>query len=189
VPGDRGQVGYQFPRPDRRELARLVGGFPVALMKHLRGPAALRGVPGFEKDEAAPAHVPAHLAGRLFALAAGWRSAGRIDGHVQQLLDPHLTALMNVCGACEKIRHTPLPASYLSLLRHGLLLTLLFIPWHLTHALGWWVLAVMPLAVYFVIGIELIAEEIENPFSFDPDDLPLEAYCETIRRNAEEILA
>jgi putative membrane protein len=34
----------------------------------------------------------------------------------------------------------------------------------------------------------LIAEEVENPFGFDPDDLPLERFCETIRENAAEIL-
>ena len=42
--------------------------------------------------------------------------------------------------------------------------------------------------VYFLFGVELTAEEVEQPFAFDPDDLPLEKYCENIRASANEIL-
>jgi putative membrane protein len=177
------------PAEDRRELVRLVAAFAAALMRHLRGPVQLRDVPGFEKDPADPGHVPAYIAGRAFALAAGWRRAGRIDGHAQQVIDAHTTALMNVCGGCERVRNTPLPGSYLSLLRHGLVLSFLLLPWHMTHALGVWALPVQAVVVYFLFGVELIAEEVEDPFGFDRDDLPLERYCETIRRNADEILS
>lgn len=173
---------------ERRELARLVGAFPAALMRHLRGRVTLRDVPGFEKDAADPAHVPAEVAGRVAALLARWRAASRIDGHAQQVIDIHVTALMNVCGGCERIRNTQLPGSYLSLLRHGLVLSFLLLPWHLTNALGVWALPVQAVIVYFLFGIELTAEEVEDPFGFDPDDLPLERFCETIRTNAAEIL-
>jgi putative membrane protein len=176
------------PADDRRELTRLVAAFAVALTRHLRGPVQLRDVPGFEKDPADPGHVPAHIAGRVFALITGWRAGGRIDGHAQQQLDTHATALMNICGGCERIRNTPLPGSYLSLVRHGLVLGFLAAPWHLALTLGVWAIPVQAVLVYFLFGIELIAEEVEQPFGFDGDDLPLERYCETIRRNADEIL-
>lgn len=174
--------------PDRRTLAALVAGFPVALVNHLRGPTKLQDVPGFEKDTADPAHVPAYLAGRVIGLVAGWRESGRIDGHTLQVLSPHTAALMNVCGACEKINNTPLPGSYLTLLRHGLMLTFLLFPWHLLHAVGLLAVLVQGLIVYFLFGVELTAEEIERPFGFDGDDLPLETFCETIRKSAAEIL-
>lgn len=173
---------------DRHDLARLVAGFAAALMRHLRGRVALRDVPGFEKDPADPAHVPAEVAGRVAALLARWRTTGRIDGHAQQVIDVHATALMNVCGGCERIRNTTLPGSYLSLLRHGLVLSFLLLPWHLTHTLGVWALPVQAVVVYFLFGVELVAEEVEDPFGYDPDDLPLERFCETIRANAAEIL-
>ena len=173
---------------DRRALARIAAGFPVALMWTLRGPVTLQDVPGFEKDPAAPGHVPAELAKRAVALIAGWRAAGRIDGHAQQLLDPHAAAYMDVAGACERIRNTPLPDSYLTLLRHGIVLGLLLLPWNLAFNLGVWVVPVFALVVYFLIGVELIAEEVEQPFGFDGDDLPLERYCANIRRNVLDIL-
>jgi putative membrane protein len=176
------------PEADRRELFRLAAGFPFALMQHLREGLTLQDVPGFEKESAAPAHVPAELAGRVFGLIARWKAEGRIDGYAQLALDPHAAAYMNVCGACEKVRNTPLPGTYLALLRHGLLLSFLLLPWHLVHVLGAWALLVQAVIVYFMLGIELTAEEVEQPFAYDPDDLPLEQFCATMRKNAAEIL-
>ncbi len=176
------------PEADRHELFRLVAGFPFALMKHLREGLTLQDVPGFEKDAAAPAHVPAELAGRVFDLIRRWRAEGRIDGFGQLVLDPHALAYMNICGACEKVRNTPLPGTYLALLRHGLLFSFLLLPWHLVHVLGVWALLVQAVIVYFMLGIELTAEEVEQPFGYDPDDLPMETFCLNIRRNAAEIL-
>jgi putative membrane protein len=176
------------PAADRRELFALVAGFPVALMRHLREGGKLTDVPGFEKDAADPAHVPAELAGRVIGLLARWRAAGRIDGYSQLALDGHAAAYMNVCGACEKVRNTPLPWTYLALLRHGLVVSFLFFPWYLTHTFGLWAFAVQAVMIYFLLGIELTAEEVEQPFGDDPDDLPLEQFCATIRRSAAEIL-
>jgi len=173
---------------DRRELFALVAGFPVALMKHLRAGLKLQDVPGFEKDPATPAHVPAELAGRVMGLVARWKAAGRIDGFAQVALDPHVLAYMDVCGKCERIRNTPLPGTFLVLLRHGLLFSFLLLPWHLVHVVGVWAILVQGVIVYFLLGIELTAEEVEQPFGFDPDDLPLEQFCATIRKNAGEIL-
>lgn len=173
---------------DRRELARLVAAFPVALMRSLRGPTALQDVPGFEKDPATPGHVTSHLSARVFAMLERWRREGRIDGYGRLVIDPHAAALMDVAGMCERIRNTPLPGSYLSLLRHGLILSFLLLPWNLTQLVGAWALPIQAVVVYFLFGVELTAEELENPFGFDGDDLPLERYCDTIRANAHEIL-
>ena len=41
---------------------------------------------------------------------------------------------------------------------------------------------------YILVSVELIAEEIEDPFGVDENDLPLDGLCETIQGNAEEIL-
>ena len=43
------------------------------------------------------------------------------------------------------------------------------------------------IASYFLIGLELIAEEIEDPFGHDSDDLPLDTICERICTTVHEI--
>mgnify|MGYP003345410336 CR=1 FL=1 len=59
----------------------------------------------------------------------------------------------------------------------------------LEQSLGAWSIIVQAVAVYFLFGIELTAEAVEQPFGSDGDDLALEAYCETIRKSATEVLS
>ena len=173
---------------EQKAFAALVSAFAVALMRHLRGPVQLCDVPGFGKDPTTPAHVPAYIAGKVMATVAAWRTAGRIDGYTHLMFDTNTSALMDICGACERVRNTPLPASYLSLLRHGLVLGFAFTPWALVQSLELLTVPVQAVAVYFLFGIELTAEAVEQPFGSDGDDLHLEALCETIRKSTEDIL-
>jgi putative membrane protein len=172
----------------RRRVGVLVSGFAVALKRRLRDEAVLSQIPGFEGDPATPAHVPGYVAGTLYKLVQGERAAGRRTELDVILLDPHLKALMDVCGACERIKTSPIPLSYRSLLRHGLLLYLLSTPWLIADQLGWATVPVITLMTYFLLGIELTAEEIEEPFGRDGEDLALGRYCDTIRVSAQQAL-
>jgi putative membrane protein len=176
------------PADDRRTLARLLVGFAVALKLHLRGKSSLQAVPGFEADPATPTHVPAYLARRVLKLVHDWRAAGQVSDIEFLTLDPHLRALMDVCGACERIRGTPVPLSYRALLRHGTVLYLLTAPWFMTAEYGYWAVVVVCLLAYFLLGTELTAENVEDPFGHDADDLALTAFCDTIRKSCEEVL-
>jgi len=53
---------------------------------------------------------------------------------------------------------------------------------------AWWSVPVVMLIFYILVSVELIAEEIEDPFGVDDNDLPLDGLCETIQSNVEEIL-
>jgi putative membrane protein len=176
------------PAGERAEFARLVVGFAVALKLHLRGGWPLQAVPGFEADPAAPAHVPAHLAGRVYERLNGWKAAGNITDVEFLAIDPHARALLDVCGACERVRSSPVPLSYRSLLRHGTILYLLTAPWFMAAEYGFWAIAVVSLMAYFLLGTELTAENVEEPFGRDRDDLTLTSYCDTIRKSCDEVL-
>ena len=95
---------------------------------------------------------------------------------------------MDVCGACERIKTTPVPQSYRSLLRHGLVLYLLSTPWLVGDQLLWWTVPSEALPAYFLLGIELTSEDVEEPFGRDGDDLVLAAYRDNIRRSVDEVL-
>lgn len=177
------------PAEERTAFARLVVGFAVALKRHLRGGQPLQAVPGFETDPAAPAHVPVHIAGRVFGQLKGWRAGGKITDMEFLALDPHARALMDVCGACERIRSSPVPLSYRALLRHGTVLYLLTAPWFMTAEYGYWAIVVVSLMAYFLLGTELTAENVEEPFGGDADDLTLTTYCDVIRKSCTEVLS
>lgn len=172
----------------RAEVRRIVVGFPVSLKNHLREGGKLQELAGFEHDSESPSHVPAHLAGRAFALIQAARRDGQLNDFDALLIDPHVRAYMDICGACERIRTTPIPLSYRALLRHGTVLYLATTPWLIAYELGWWAPPVMALLAYFLLGVELTAEDVEEPFGSDRDDLMLGTYCETIRKSADEIL-
>ncbi len=93
---------------------------------------------------------------------------------------------MNVCGACEKIRSTPLAWSYRGLLRKGIAAYILLLPWLLNDDIGWLTIPVAVLLAYAVVGLELIATSIEDPFGTDGDDLKIDEIVETIRRSVSE---
>jgi putative membrane protein len=163
-------------------VAETLAGFAVALNRHLRNDAPhLRDVPGFEQDKADPAHLPMYLAGRLYAAVADWKRAGHVDAAVLWVLDAHLRGLLDVCGACEKIRNTPLSPSYKGLLRTGLVLNVLVEPWFTMPEIGFWGVPAFLLVCFFLFGVELIDSVIEEPFGRERDDLDLDRYCRTIR--------
>jgi putative membrane protein len=94
-----------------------------------------------------------------------------------------------VSGACERIRGTPVADTYRALLRHGTVVALLAMMVLTTSEIGAPGIPIVLLPAYFLIALELVAEDIENPFGTSGDDLDLETYCATIRRSAEQILA
>jgi len=52
-----------------------------------------------------------------------------------------------------------------------------------------WTIPVVAMMAYFMIHVEMIAEEIEDPFGESEDDLMLDDLCLTIERSVEGILA
>ena len=155
---------------ERGRLSDLVVRFAESLRDHLRRPM----------NEPGP-HRPQAIAGEVFALIRSWQAEGRIDGFAYLALDAHAQGLMNVCGACEKIRSTPLVISYRGLLRKGMAAYILILPWLLHLENGWFTVPITLLVVYAVVGLELVATSIEDPFGIGGDDLPLDRIVEVIR--------
>ncbi len=124
----------------------------------------------------------------IYETLARTQREGRLDGWNMLWLDGQVKSFMDICGACEKIRNTPLSSSYRAMLRHGIALYLAIAPFYLIEDTGLSGFPMFILASYFVLGIELVAEEIEEPFGAGFDNLPLERYCETIEKSVREIL-
>jgi putative membrane protein len=170
------------------DLARLVGGFAHSLRLHLRTGARLQDVPGFDSEPDHPQHVPAWLAGLVFQRLTDWRRQGLIDGYTFLSLDQHARVLMDVCGACERIRNTPLPPSQTALLRVCLAVYLLLTPLLMVKKLGPLGIFVFVFGSYLLLAFEFSCRAMEDPFGTDPDDLDLDRYCKTIEESTRNIL-
>jgi putative membrane protein len=181
----------QLPQLEKRELGELVISFAYALKHHLRGSIPSRNLPGVESlEELAGKNIPVHVADKIYAKIGKWKSAGNIDNLEVLQLEGHLRAFMDICGSCERIRTTPLAVSYRAFMRQGISINLLMAPFYISNS-GleiWWRLPIIMLTAYFLIGMEMIAEDIEDPFGKDGDDLPLDLLCSNIQKTIDQIL-
>ncbi|KAJ1902383.1 hypothetical protein GGI01_001719 [Coemansia sp. RSA 376] len=91
-----------------------------------------------------------------------------------------LNNLASLMGGCERILSTPIPLAYRVHLNHGLYMYLLVLPWAL-GSMGLAKTIIFQFIISFLmIGIDSISREIQNPFGYDANDLPLDSYCESI---------
>jgi putative membrane protein len=174
---------------DRQCVAGLIAAFGDVLKDHLRRRAGSDEPPRQDSSSRTQVHEPARIAGAIYEYMAGWHRRGQIDGWTLLWLDAQAKSLMDICGACERIRNTPLSSSYRALLRHAIAIYLAVAPFYLMEDTGIAGFPMFILAAYFLLGIELVAEEIEEPFGDGGDNLPLEQYCATIAQSVHQIVA
>jgi ion channel-forming bestrophin family protein len=173
---------------DKGEMAGRLWAFSVALKQHLRGVARLRELPTFENDAAEPEHVPAYVAAKIYDRLERWRQSEQLGGFELLFLDRHAAALLDICGGCERIRNTPISPSYRRFIRHAIGIYLLTLPWALVDQFHWWLIPIAALVGYVMIGVEVLAEDVEQPFGTGADDLKLDDLCATIGRSVGEIV-
>lgn len=170
---------------EKRHVIDLVKSFAFALRNRLRNDEALSHVPGFEHETARQLHVPVELVNRIYQRFASWRRTDAIDAMELRILDSNANVLLDVCGACERIARTPMVGSYVRYVRFCITLYLLLLPWALE--IDRLLAPITMLWAFFLCGLELIAEIIEDPFGQESDDLQLDAYCDGIRTVLEQI--
>ncbi|MBM4071344.1 MAG: hypothetical protein FJ271_20765 [Planctomycetes bacterium] len=184
-------LAQAVPRIERTEalsFGRLVINFSRALKEHLREGIRAKQLSLYKDAVFEPKHVPAHLTFQLREMVSLWAERKQIDPLRELMFDRHLAALMDICGGCERIRRTPLAYSYITYIRQGIALYLFTLPWGLVHELDYWTIPAVMIVSYFMIGIETIAEEVEEPFGRSLDDLMLDDICKTIDSTVTEIL-
>ena len=177
-----------FSREQLRELAELIVAFPEALRDHLREDDDFSMFPELEQIDPPPRHIPAYIADLIYRRVINWKRSGVIDGDELRVIDSETRELMEICGACERIRRTRLSPSYRRFVRHCITLYLITLPWGLVEDFKFWTVPVTVIMAYFMIGIEVIAHSVEEPFGLDEDDLDLDGLCITIRSTVNEIL-
>ncbi len=175
----------------RRELVdritHLTIAFAWSTMYHLRGKQELdKAIHYFSPEEVEDlmksTHLPLACARRITEALEMARIEGVLDSIRQVAVEHNLEQLVDYLGACERIHKTPLPFAYVIHLRRALLLYALSLPFVLVESFGWGTIAATFAISYIMFGIEEIGVEIEDPFGYDDNDLPLEQICEGIEK-------
>jgi putative membrane protein len=132
-----------------------------------------------------PNQVAASIVSRIYALQA----ANKISQEQLIILNADASQFTDICGGCERIRNTPIPYSYSAFVKKFIFIYVLTLPIGWVFSLGYFVVPIVPFFLYVLASLELIAEEIENPFGFDANDLPVDTICDNIEKHVGEILA
>ena len=169
-------------------IARWTAAFPYATMASLRGLASVdpagRYLPSAEADAVRQAqHVPLAVLAKVGELVKQARRQGLIGEVAHVSIDQSIKELVDCLGGCERIRNTPLPFAYVVHLRRALVLYCFSLPFALVETYGWATVADVFLVAYVFFGIEEIGVEIEGPFGYDANDLPLEEICSRVEHN------
>jgi putative membrane protein len=116
----------------------------------------------------------------LSELYARENDASRLSHTRLRLLDANLTELIRLWGGAERIIKTPVPFAYAHHIKLFLTLFCFTIPFALLPIMGWYSALGAGVVAIGMFGIDEIGVEIEDPFGYDPNDLPLDAIGETI---------
>lgn len=133
-------------------------------------------------------HKPNQIAKTIMAKLNDLYMAGKLTGDQLIILNAEVQSFTDICGACERIKNTPIPYSYSAFIKKFIFFYVLTLPFGYVFQLGYYVIPVVVFIFYVLASLELIAEEIEEPFGNDPNDLPTARIAENIKKNVEELL-
>ncbi|MBK9175795.1 MAG: bestrophin family protein [Flavobacteriales bacterium] len=133
-------------------------------------------------------HIPSQVVQLMTERMRRLLKEGHITGEQMLTLDKELVQFLEICGACERIKNTPIPYSYSSFIKKFIVIYTLTLPFGFVFSLGYIAIPVVMFIFYVLASLELIAEEIEDPFGIDVNDLPMERITAAIKGNVEEVL-
>jgi len=170
----------------------LISNFAFALKEHLRG--------GFKEEQLEDHphltlselktynHIPNKIAQQLYTDTQNLLNQKLITEEKILALNEELRSFTNVTGACERIKKTPIPYSYSTFIKRVILIYIITLPIGLVDDFKWISIPIVLFVFYAFAGLELLAEEIEDPFGYEDSDLPTDEIANTIKKNLIEIL-
>lgn len=132
-------------------------------------------------------HVPNVISLQMYQKLQELKSNGKVSEVEYLAIDNNLNALLDSLGACERIRNTPIPFSYSLFLKKFIFIFVTTIPLAFIPSFGYYSIIIAMFLFYVLVSMEVLAEEIEEPFGDDDNDLPTDQLCVKIRENVREI--
>ncbi len=176
----------------KNEFRILITNYSFALKEHLRG--------GFKEEllEEHPRlhiqdlkninHIPNRIAQQLYTDSEALVKQNLISEEKLIVLNEELRSFTNIAGACERIKKTPIPYSYSTFIKRIIFLYIVTLPIGLIPDFKWSTILIVIFVFYAFAGLELLAEEIEDPFGYERNDLPTDELANTIKKNLNEII-
>jgi putative membrane protein len=178
---------------DRKRLKILIQNFISSSKSHLRSGVTKNDLIVSDKypvEEILTAkHVPNYLMKKLVYELNGYLESGQISSTQMLMINSEIQSFSDNLGVCERIKKTPIPYSYSIFLKKILFIYIASMPFGFAMEFGYWSIFIVSMLFYIFASIELIAEEIEDPFGYDDNDLPTDQISEVIKQDLDEIMA
>ncbi|WP_439480069.1 bestrophin family protein [Chryseobacterium aquaticum] len=177
-------------RKSADQIARYLKYFPHFLAKHLSQESTRLALDEdySEIEKSLKNHGPSDLIILLTHKLYHLKKEGKISDTEMLYLDTQTTGFLDVCGGCERIKNTPIPYSYSSFIKKFIILYVLALPVAYVINLGLFMIPLTVFVYYVLMSLELIAEEIEDPFNNDENDIPMETIAQNIEKNVHQIM-
>jgi len=174
---------------DKQFFRKIIPSYANVLQKHLKNEDTAKQLfEDLDLEIDHHKHKPNQVAMLMFQKINELYVAKKITGDQLIILNAEIQSFTEVCGACERIKNTPIPYSYSAFIKKFIFFYVMTLPFGYSFSLGYYVAPVVVFIFYVLASLELIAEEIEDPFGGDVNDLPTKKISETIKKHVEEIL-
>ena len=177
---------------NRQWFVQMIPNFTVSVRDHLRNGVVLKELDivdqYFWKQIEGAKHIPNRLSSMMYERINQLYKNGIFTGDQLLLLDREMKEFSEILGACERIKNTPIPYSYTMYIKQFIFIYLVTLPFAFVTTSGYITVPIVALISFVLLSVELIAEEIEDPFGKDINDLPIDELSEKIKANVREII-
>ena len=175
----------------RTYFKRMISSYVFAMKEHLREGVKLEELDLTEEEKKEFSqfeHKPNYIAQKMYAKLHAMKQSGKLTEENYIVIDVNLKAFSDIIGACERIKNTPIPYSYSMFLKKFIFIYVTTLPLAFVNTFGYYSSLVSIFVFYVLVSMEILAEEIEDPFGKDDNDLPTDDLCQKIKANVSEVL-
>lgn len=180
-------------KDNRKFFRMMIANFPYALKEHLRDGVKFDVIedPGGDNMEIMKGanNVPNVILTLIYTRLQKLFADKKITGEQLIVMDTELHEYSSIQGACERIKNTPIPYSYSMYIKKFIFIFVITLPFGFVTTFSYFTILIVFLIFYILVSIELIAEEIEDPFGLDVNDLPTDMLAEKVRNDVREIFS
>ena len=175
----------------RAYFKRMISNYVFAMKEHLREGVKLEELDLTEEEKRELSqfdHKPNYIAQKMYAKLHAMKQSGKLTEENYIVIDVNLKTFSDIIGACERIKNTPIPYSYSMFLKKFIFIYVTTLPLAFVNTFGYYSSLVSIFVFYVLVSMEILAEEIEDPFGKDDNDLPTDDLCQKIKVNVSEVL-
>jgi len=190
------KINAVVPATDKKTkdfYSKMISNYCISLKEHLRDNLKLEEIQyldEFKKEDLKKySHIPNKIISEVFKKNKELYENKFISGETYITIDKNTELFTDIIGGCERIKKTPIPYSYNIFIKKFIFIYTLTLPFGLATTFYYWSIPISVFILYILASLELLAEEIENPFGKDSNDLPVDDICQTIKSNVDEILS